>query len=143
MAQTRSVHVVGTMKPNKINLVAAVAGLWIAAPPSGHTQPSWEAEYNRWNARGNVLAQRGAFSEAIVAWRRAIPLDRGPIRQCRGEGQRVSIQAAQDTLEAARTPGRLSVLPGEPMGSGREPLAVRWFRSRESALWLGNPCNLP
>ena len=99
--------------------------------------------YNDLVQNGNAEAARGRFIEAIRYWEQAIPLDRSGAARCRGESLRVSIQAARDTIAAARQPGRLAVLPGEAIGSSSEPAVVRWFRSRESALWFGNPCNLP
>jgi len=85
--------------------------------------------YNDFNSRGNVAAQNGDFEKAIALWQEAIPLDPSPAVKCRGEFQRNSIKAANDTISMLR---QRKLQPAE---------APKWFANHSIELWMPNACN--
>jgi hypothetical protein len=85
--------------------------------------------YKDSNSRGNVAAQNGDFEKAIALWQEAIPLDPSPVVKCRGEFQRNSIRAANDTISMLR---QRKLQPAE---------APKWFTNHSIELWMPNACN--
>lgn len=85
--------------------------------------------FNDFNYRGNVAAQNGDFEKAIAYWKKAIPLDRSPSVKCRGEGLRIDIKAAKDTI--------LMIQQGKLQRAD----APKWFNNHHIELWMPNACN--
>jgi hypothetical protein len=96
--------------------------------PARPQQAQVEA-YNDFNYRGNVAAQNSDFEKAIALWQEAIPLDPSPVVKCRGEFQRNSIRAANDTISMLR---QRKLQPAE---------APKWFTNHSTELWMPNACN--
>ena len=88
-------------------------------------------DYSFFQKRGNVEARGGDFNAAIASWSRAASLDANFNKRCRGEFQRVQIQAAKEAQVRMVT------------HNVTEAQAAVWFEKRESQLWISNSCNGP
>jgi hypothetical protein len=87
--------------------------------------------YNYYEKRGNVEAMNADFDAAIMDWQKAEQLDQDPRKHCRGEGQRIQIQAAKDA-KAQMASQHLTKSQG-----------AAWYERHESELWIPNKCNGP
>ena len=114
----------------KITIAVLAAVAFLGQPAFAQDDPP--GSYNDFNYRGNVAALHGEFTTAIRYWSKAIPLDKGGNdRKCWGEGQRVDIAAAKETLARMRS------------GMLKKSQAAAWYQTRNDALWRYNPCNRP
>jgi len=87
--------------------------------------------FSHYQMEGNVAAMRGDFDGAIEAWTKAQALDVGDVKSCRGEFQRMQIQAAKDAQARMDT---LHLTKSE---------AAEWYDHRSTELWVRNCCDIP
>jgi hypothetical protein len=85
--------------------------------------------YGHYQLHGNREATAADFDAAILDWSRAATFDMDPDKICRGEDQRVQINAAR----AAK-----SEMLAEHLS---KPKAAAWFENHFMHLWITNKCN--
>jgi hypothetical protein len=87
--------------------------------------------YNYYEKRGNTETMNANFDAAITDWQRAAKLDPESDKSCRGETQRVQIDAAKDA-KAEMTSRNLT-----------KAQAAAWYKHHVSTVWLTDKCNGP
>lgn len=109
-------------------VLAAALGAPLAAAEGWTDAPG---SYNYYQLRGNREAMAGDFTSAIDDWKHAATLSSDPDPSCRGEFQRVQIQAAKDAEQ------RMAAK------SLTKSQAADWYEKRQSDLWVSDKCDRP
>lgn len=113
-----------------LTLSFSLIALFAWAAPAA-AESSGSGSYNYYEKRGNIEAMSADFDAAIKDWQRAGQVDQDPLRDCRGEFQRVQIRAATDA-KAQMVSQHLT-----------KAQAAAWYEHHESDLWIPNKCNRP
>ena len=108
--------------------LAQILGAPLSAIAASTDSPG---SYNYYQVRGNKEAMAADFASAIADWKHAAVLDTDPDANCRGEFQRVQIQAARDAQQRMTAKNLTNAQ------------AAEWFQQHETALWTPNKCNRP